>query len=132
MLQKVAAVAWPIKTSSVAYFVLFWTKKSFLWQIWQKRLLWLKSILCNHNSGITLLSTHEIIHATVSLIHKKWHYLFSMRYFFHSLLDIEFEILLSGVINLRIDNVNVLSQNHYSNPENILSAKWNAVRKMKC
>ena len=43
--------------------------------------------------------------------------------FFHSLLDIEFEILLSGVINLRIDNVNVLSQNHYNNPENILSAK---------
>ena len=42
----------------------FGQKKSFLWQIWQKRLLWLKSILCNHNSGITLLSAHEIIHAT--------------------------------------------------------------------
>ena len=40
----------------------FGQKKSFLWQIWQKRLLWLKSILCNHNSVITLLSTHEIIH----------------------------------------------------------------------
>ena len=28
MLQKVAAVACPIKTSSAAYFVLFWTKKN--------------------------------------------------------------------------------------------------------
>ena len=42
----------------------FGQKKSFLWQIWQKRLLWLKSILCNHNSVITLLSTHEIIHGS--------------------------------------------------------------------
>ena len=45
----------------------FGQKKSFLWQIWQKRLLWLKSILCNHNSVITLLSTHEIIHVCLPL-----------------------------------------------------------------
>ena len=49
----------------------FGQKKSFLWQIWQKRLLWLKSILCNHNSVITLLSTHEIILVTYGYLYSQ-------------------------------------------------------------
>ena len=52
----------------------FGQKKSFLWQIWQKRLLWLKSILCNHNSVITLLSTHEIIHANINVVQSCWNF----------------------------------------------------------
>ena len=39
-------------------------RTTFFWQILQKRFLWHKSILCNHNSGLTLQSTHENIHVT--------------------------------------------------------------------
>ena len=61
-LQQPAAVAWPINTSSAAYFVLSRAKNSSFWQNLTKRLLWLKSILCNHNSGQTFQNTQENIH----------------------------------------------------------------------
>ena len=49
--------------SSAASVVLFRPKNGFFWQILQERFLWHKSILCNHNSGLTLKSAHENIHA---------------------------------------------------------------------
>jgi len=49
--------------SSTASVVVFRPKNSFLSQNLRKRFLWHKSILYNHNSGLTLQNTHENIHA---------------------------------------------------------------------
>jgi hypothetical protein len=59
LLQQHVAVAWPINLAVLLILYFLGQKIPSFGKILQKRFLWIKSILCNHNSGQTLQSAHE-------------------------------------------------------------------------